>query len=50
MQGSTLTTEKNNGSIIWNGRLGYINLSAGISMIAVDPTTENTFSIMADEP
>jgi hypothetical protein len=50
MQGSTPTTEKNNGSIIWKGRLGYINLSAGISMIAVDTTTENPFSIMADEP
>lgn len=50
IQGSTLATEKNSGSIIWNGQLGYVNLSRGINMIAVDPTAENTFSIVADEP
>lgn len=50
IQGSTPTTEKNSGSIIWNGQLGYVNLNVGISMIAVDPTAENAFSIVADEP
>jgi hypothetical protein len=50
IQGSTLATEKNSGSIIWNGQLGYVNLSRGINMIAVDPTAETTFSIAADEP
>ena len=50
IQGSTPTAEKNTGSIIWNGQLGYVNLNAGISMIAVDPTAETAFSIVADEP
>ena len=50
MQGSTPGAEKNNGSIIWNGRLGYVNLNAGISMIAVDLSAESALSIVADEP
>jgi hypothetical protein len=50
IQGSTPASEKNSGSVIWNGRLGYVNLSAGISMIAVDPSAEAVFSILPDEP
>ena len=50
IQGSTSAAEKSSGSILWNGRLGYVNLNAGISMIAVDPSAENAFSILADEP
>jgi hypothetical protein len=50
IQGSTPASEKNSGSVIWNGRLGYVNLSAGINMIAVDTSAEAVFSILPDEP
>jgi hypothetical protein len=47
IQGSTLATEKNSGSIIWNGQLGYVNLSRGINMIAVDAGSQAPEELLA---
>lgn len=50
IQGPSATTQKTGGAITWNGQLAYVNLRVGVSMIAVDPSVENSFAIVADEP
>jgi hypothetical protein len=50
IQGPTTSTQKTSSNITWNGQLAFVNLRAGMTMIAVDPSAENSFAIVADEP
>ena len=50
IQGPTTSPQKTSGSITWNGPLAFVNLRAGMTMIAVDTSVENSFAIVADEP